>query len=103
MAKTRQSILSSIGYSDWSIIRTLWEAENIARWSPWRTHEWMEEAANRLDIVHAPYFEEYNDAVKRINAIWKQNTRYRWYNEKDFWKDGKTYRSPKMLEPLFDD
>ena len=75
-----------IGYTDWSVLRTIWEAENISRWNPWICHEWMEEAANRLDIVFAPYYKEYNKAVHKINAQWKRNTKYRWYNEKEFWK-----------------
>jgi len=102
MAKAKQTILTRIGYSDWSVRRTIWEAENIARWQPWLCHEWMEEAAARLDIQYAPFHDEYDAAVKRINAMWKKNTSYRWYNEREFWKDGKTYHQPKMLEPCFD-
>ena len=86
MAKAKQSILTRIGYSDWSVRRTINEAANIARWSPWLAHEWMEEAAARLDIMYAPYHEEYNQAVKRINALWKKHRQYRWFNEREFWK-----------------
>ena len=103
MAKAKQSILTRIGYSDWSVRRTIDEAENIARWQPWIAHEWMEEAAARLDIVYAPYHDEYDAAVKRINTMWKKNRQYRWFNEREFWKDGKTYLPPKMLDQLFDD
>ena len=102
MAKTKQSILTRIGYSDWSVRRTIDEAENIARWRPWLAHEWMEEAAARLDIVYAPHHDYYDAAVKRINAYWKRHRQYRWFNEREFWKDGKTYTSPKMLDTLYD-
>jgi hypothetical protein len=90
------------GYSNWSVMRTIREAENIARWAPWKTHEWMNDAQQRLDIVRAPYHEEYDAAVSRINYLWKTNRSHRWYNERDFWMDGKISRPPKMLEPLFD-
>ena len=103
MAKATQSLLTRLGYSDWSVRRTIWEAENIARWKPWLAHEWMEEAAARLDIVYAPYHDEYDKAVKRINAMWRSLRSYRWYNEREFWKDGKTYYPAKMLDPLYDD
>lgn len=103
MAKAKQSVLTRIGYSDWSVRRTIDEAENIARWSPWLAHEWMEEAAARLDIMYAPHHDYYDAAVKRINAYWKQHRKYRWFNEREFWKDGKTYLPPKMLDPLFND
>lgn len=103
MAKAKQNLLTRIGYSDWSVRRTIWEAENIARWKPWIAHEWMEEAASRLDIVYAPHHDEYDAAVKRINAMWKKHRQYRWFNEREFWKDGKTYSSPKMLDQLYDD
>tara|TARA_Y100001937_G_scaffold19700_1_gene27218 strand:- start:186 stop:497 length:312 start_codon:yes stop_codon:yes gene_type:complete len=102
MAKAKQSILTRIGYSDWSVRRTIDEAENIARWRPWLAHEWMEEAAARLDIVYAPHHDYYDAAVKRINAYWKRHRQYRWFNEREFWKDGKTYTSPKMLDTLYD-
>ena len=103
MAKAKQSVLTRIGYSDWSVRRTIDEAENIARWQPWIAPEWMEEAAARLDIVYAPYHDEYDAAVKRINAMWKKHRQYRWFNEREFWKHGKTYYPPKMLDQLFDE
>ena len=103
MAKAKQSVLTRIGYSDWSVRRTIDEAENIARWRPWIAHEWMEEAAARLDIIYAPHHNYYDAAVKRINAYWKQHRKYKWFNEREFWKDGKQYLPPKMLDPLFDE
>ena len=53
--------------------------------------------------MYAPFHDEYDAAVKRINAMWKKHRQYRWFNEKEFWKDGKTYLPPKMLDQLFDD
>ena len=103
MAKAKQTVLTRIGYSDWTVRRTIDEAENIARWQPWICHEWMEEAAARLDNVYAPHHDYYDAAVKRINAMWKKHRQYRWFNEREFWKDGKTYQSPKMLDQLFND
>ena len=42
--------LNAIGYSDWGIKRTIREAENVSRWNPWKCHEWMEEARDRMDL-----------------------------------------------------
>ena len=94
---------SNSGYSDWSVRRTLREAENIARWSPWITHEWMEEALNRLDIRTAPFHDDYNAAVHRINALWRSIAKTQYYNQKEFWAKGKFPMPPKMLEPIFDE
>ena len=104
MAKAKPVQYGTItGYTDWSIKRTIHEAENIARWNPWKAHEWMEEARNRLDLYEAPYHEYYDRAVKRINALWKSNSQCRWYDAKEFWKRGKVTYPPKMLEPIFDE
>jgi len=104
MAKAKPAQFGTItGYNDWSVIRTIREAENIARWSPWKTHEWMEDAAQRLDLFYAPYHDQYNQAVLRINSLWRSNMQCHWYDAKTFWMDGKTYRTPKMLEPLYED
>lgn len=101
MAKAKPIQFGTVtGYHDWSVIRTIREAENIARWNPWKAHEWMEEACTRLDLLSAPYHIEYDDAVHRINALWRANSRCHWYDAKTFWMDGKTSRAPKMLEPL---
>lgn len=101
MAKAKPIQFGTVtGYHDWSVIRTIREAENIARWNPWKAHEWMEEACTRLDLLNAPYHIEYDDAVHRINALWRANSRCHWYDAKTFWMDGKTSRAPKMLEPL---
>ena len=90
MARANPTPFIPSGYSDWPIRRCIAEAVNVCRYSPWKAHEWMEEAAARLDIMYAPYFDEYNNAVKRINAMWKKHRQYRWFNEREFWKDGKT-------------
>lgn len=91
------------GYTVWSVLRTIREAENIARWNPWLAHDWMEEARDRLDIYSAPYHEEYDAAVNRINALWKSNSKCHWYDVKEFWKKGKVSYPPKMLETILDD
>jgi len=93
---------SAVGYADWGVMRTIREAENIARWAPWKTHEWKNQARDRLDIFHAPYHDQYDAAVHRINALWRSNRSHHWYDERTFWMDGKVSRPPKMLEPLFD-
>jgi len=94
---------SNSGYTDWSVRRTLREAENIARWSPWIAHEWMEEAQNRLDIRTAPFHEDYNATVHRINQLWKSIAKTHYYSQKEFWAKGKFSLPPKMLEPLYDE
>jgi hypothetical protein len=100
--KTAVQFGTHTGYSDWSVLRTIREAENIARWNPWKAHEWMDEAYQRLDIYGAPYHDEYEAAVQRINSLWRANTKCHWYDPKEFWKDGKVSLSPKMLESLYD-
>jgi len=104
LAKTKpQPWGINVGYSDWSVLRTIREAENIARWAPWKAHEWMEEARGRLDLLNAPYHLEYDQAVNRINTLWKSNMKCNWYDAKTFWMDGKMSRPPKFLQPLVDD
>ena len=104
MAKAKaQAFGTGKGYTDWGVMRTIREAENIARWSPWHTHEWMEEAVNRLDIMYAPYHEEYDAAVKRINHLWLTLRTYSWFDEKTFWAKGKTIHPPKLLQPILED
>tara|TARA_R110000782_G_scaffold81711_1_gene161220 strand:+ start:1711 stop:2022 length:312 start_codon:yes stop_codon:yes gene_type:complete len=86
---------SSFGYTVWDIRRTIREAENVSRWNPWLGHLWMEEAANSLTL-DAPFFAEYNAAVKRINARWLLLPRLNWFNEVEFWAlDGET--KPRTL------
>ena len=84
-------------------MRTIREAENIARWNPWKAHEWMEEARQRLDLFNAPYHDQFDDAVHRINHLWRSNMRCHWYDSKTFWMDGKQSRQPRFLDPLYED
>ena len=84
-------------------MRTIREAENIARWNPWKALEWMDEARQRLDLCNAPYHDQFDDAVHRINNLWRANMRCHWYDSKTFWMDGKQSRQPKFLDPLYED
>ena len=44
MPKKSETTSPSFGYDSWSRRRTIDEAKNIARWSPWTAHEWMAES-----------------------------------------------------------
>ena len=79
--------LSMGGYSTWGIRRTLQEALNVARYSPWTAIKWMEEAKDFIDI-HSPFYEQYDDTARKINALWKSYEKYHWYDAQDFWKKG---------------
>ena len=104
MAKAKPIAFGSVtGYHDWSVMRTIREAENIARWNPWKAHEWMEEARQRLDLFNAPYHDQFDTAVHNINNLWRSNMRCHWYDSKTFWMDGKQSRQPKFLDPLYED
>lgn len=81
-----QSKYDNIGYSNWSIRRTISEAENVARWNPWLAHEWMEEALNQLSLDN-PFYSEYNNAVDRINYRWELLKKFEWFNEGEFWQN----------------
>lgn len=72
------------GYANWDTRRTIREAENVARWNPWLAHAWMQEALDQLSIDR-PFFQEYDDAVTRINARWMLLRRFHWFNEAEFW------------------
>ena len=52
-------MVSTADYSDWGIKRTIREAENVARWNPWKAHEWMNEARDRMDLDNM-FFDEYD-------------------------------------------
>lgn len=104
MAKAKPIAFGSVtGYNDWSVMRTIREAENIARWNPWKAHEWMEEARQRLDLFNAPYHDQFDTAVHNINNLWRSNMCCHWYDSKTFWMDGKQSRQPKFLDPLYED
>ena len=75
---------SATGYSVWDVRRTIREAENVSRWNPWLAHAWMEEARNDLSL-DKPFFTEYDEAVKRINARWVLLTTFHWFDQTSFW------------------
>ena len=104
MAKSTltQSVFHA-GYNVWSVRRTIDEARNIARYSPWKAHEWMQEAYNRLDLYEAPFHEQYDQAVHEINALWRSLETYSWFDKREFWTKGKAQHPPTYLEPLFDE
>ena len=82
---------AGIGYSVWSIRRTIREAENISRWNPWLTHAWMAEALDQISLEN-PFFTEYDNAVARINAYWHMLPRFHWFDEIQFWSlEGESY------------
>ena len=84
------------GYSVWPTRRTISEAENVARWNPWLAHAWMNEALDELSLER-PFFNEYDDAVARINARWQLLEQFHWFNVVEFWKlDGESF-SPTYL------
>lgn len=90
---------SSAGYSDWGIKRTLREAKNVARWSPWHAHQWMEEARNYISLDN-PYYEEFNEAVYIINSYWLSMRNYRWFDELTFWSLDGEPNPVTLIEPI---
>lgn len=90
---------SGSGYSDWGIRRTIRESLNVARWSPWHAHAWMEEARDRLSLDE-PYFDEFNKAVQAMNLYWLSLRHYRWYDESDFWSFDGEPRPLTFLEQI---
>ena len=60
-------MVSTGDYSDWGIKRTIREAENVARWNPWKAHEWMNEARDRMDLDNM-FFDFYN-AVRNALSL----------------------------------
>lgn len=94
MAKAKNKVptkYSSFGYSNWTIRRTIREAENVSRWNPWLAHAWMEEARDQLSL-DTPLYSEFDEAVDRINKYWLTISKFRWYNEAQFWNlEGEIY------------
>jgi hypothetical protein len=84
MVKSSTLEKSSSAYVNWGIHRTLREAKNVSRWSPWHAHIWMEEARNYLSL-DAPFYSEYNDAATEINLYWLRMRKFRWFDEAEFW------------------
>jgi hypothetical protein len=100
MAKSTSTLTIS-GYSHWGVRRTLREALNAARWSPWSAIAWMEEARNMLTIENS-LFDEYDDTARRINALWTQFERHHWYESGSFWKKGNVKYPPQRIK-LYDE
>ena len=84
MVKSSTLEQSKNAYVNWGILRTLREAKNVARWSPWHAHIWMEEARDALSLDY-PLYTEFNDTAKEINLYWAKLSRFLWYNESEFW------------------
>jgi len=80
----KRKIIPVSDYSDWSILRTIKEAENVSKWNPWLAHLWMSEALNGIDLDN-PYYNEFDLAAARINSFWATIKNFNWYNEEDFW------------------
>jgi hypothetical protein len=85
------------GYSVWSVKRTLREAVNVARYSPWCAVEWMDEAKNRISLEN-PLFDEFDKAAERINALWRSYERMHWYEAREFWRRGKVVMLPQRIK-----
>ena len=85
------------GYSVWSVRRTLREAINVARYSPWCAVEWMDEAKNRISLEN-PLFDEFDEAAERINALWRSYERMHWYEAREFWRRGKVVMPPQRIK-----
>ena len=60
------------GYNVWSRRRTIDEAKNIARWSPWIAHEWMAETSEGALV--APSIGEYIRLRHRSCGLYNRNT-----------------------------
>jgi len=85
------------GYSVWSVRRTLSEAVNVARWSPWHAHAWMEEARDQL-CLEKPFYSEFNEAASKINAYWLMMSKFYWYDQVGFWKFENQPRPVTLIE-----
>lgn len=88
------------GYTDWGVRRTIKEAENIARWNPWLAHAWMQEARDHLSIDIPELFQEFENAVYRINTYWIRLSRFHWFNEQTFWVFNKESTGLTLLKNL---
>jgi hypothetical protein len=100
MAKAK-STFNPGGYTDWGVRRTLREAENAARWSPWSAIQWMEEARDQISLEN-PLYDEFDRTATKINALWKSYERHSWYEAKVFWKKGTVSFPPQRIK-LFDE
>jgi len=85
------------GYSVWSVRRTMREAVNVARFSPWCAVDWMNEAKDRISLEN-PLFEEFDEAADRINALWRSYEKMYWYDVREFWRRGKVVHNPQRIK-----
>ena len=100
MAKAK-SHFSPGGYTVWGALRTIREAENAARWSPWSAVDWMEEARDMISLEN-PLYDEFDKAANNINALWRSYERHGWYDSRTFWMRGSVYYPPQRIK-LFDE
>ena len=85
------------GYNVWSRRRTIDEAKNIARWSPWIAHEWMAESIQGASIDEFEILERHDKAADEINAMWRRRAKHYYYDEKEFWGGVPPKMIPKCL------
>ena len=64
------------GYNTWSRRRTIDEAKNIARWSPWTAHEWMAESIQGASIEEFDILERHDKAADEINSMWRRRSKH---------------------------
>lgn len=99
MPKKTEQVNLIKGYSPWPKRYTMDQAKNVARWNPWMAHDWMDEAARGLSIDHFDLIEYHDKVADEINQGWKNRTRYRFYNQKEFWGG----LPPKMIRKIIPD
>ena len=85
MARSRKTKIINTSYTIWPILRTIKEAEGVARWNPWLAYSWMEEVRNEISL-DKPFYYEFDEAAARINNRWRLNSEFPWYVESDFWE-----------------
>ena len=102
MAKAKPTPFMPAGYSDWPIRRCIAEAVNVCRYSPWKAHEWMEEARNLISMQY-PFYDDYDNAVDTINRTWRSFEKYQWYDAREFWKRGNVSCPAQYLKRIDED
>ena len=85
------------GYNVWSRRRTIDEAKNIARWSPWIALEWMAESIEGASIDEFDILERHDKAADEINSMWRRRSKHYFYDEKEFWGGVPPKMIPKCL------
>lgn len=100
MAKKRNKAPERFGgYTTWSIRRTISEAVNVARWSPWHAHAWMEEARDQISLDF-PFYDEFDRAADKINRHWVLLTRFPWFDATEFWSLEGEPQEPRLIEKI---